>query len=139
MTRILRVIQQTQEKDFENECHEGITAQKLVTRFWGCYTPWLTQELWTSGAEHRSQVRDEHRGTSELLAWSPRARARCDELRHRRASGGSYGGGYEDGGKVWHALASWAASTRPTEVLATRRARLLHATTLGRTQSPCEP
>ena len=37
MTRILRVIQQTQEKDFENECQEGITAQKLITQFWGCY------------------------------------------------------------------------------------------------------
>ena len=37
MTKFLRVIQQTQEKDFENECQEGITAQKLITQFWGCY------------------------------------------------------------------------------------------------------
>ena len=38
MTRILRVIQQTQEKDFENECQEGITTQKLITQFRGCYS-----------------------------------------------------------------------------------------------------
>ena len=37
MTRSLRVIQQTQEKDFEKECQERITAQKLITQFWGCY------------------------------------------------------------------------------------------------------
>ena len=35
MTRILRVISKTQEKDFENECQEGIPAQKLITQFWG--------------------------------------------------------------------------------------------------------
>ena len=28
----------TQEKDFENECQERITAQKLITQFWGCYS-----------------------------------------------------------------------------------------------------
>ena len=37
MTRNLRVIQQTQEKDFEIECQEEITAQKLITQFWCCY------------------------------------------------------------------------------------------------------
>ena len=37
MTRNVTVIRKTQEKDFENECQEGITAQKLITQFWGCY------------------------------------------------------------------------------------------------------
>ena len=24
-------------ENFENECQERITAQKLITQFWGCY------------------------------------------------------------------------------------------------------
>ena len=99
----------------------------------------FTRELCTDADEHMSkEERDEHSARA-LCRWPDRARARCGELRHRRAAGWSYGGGDEDGGEGWHALAGRAASTRSTEALATRRARVWHASTLGRTRSPRGP
>ena len=59
MTRILRVISKTQEKDFENECQEGITAQKLITQFWGCYKPSPLKRISSSrflGLQHKEKI-----------------------------------------------------------------------------------
>lgn len=66
-----------------------------------------------------------------LCRWPDRAHARCGKLRRRRAAVGSYGGGDEDGGEEWHALAGWAASTRSTERLAACKACVWHTSTLG--------
>src|SRR5215216_2529418 len=52
MTRILRVIQQTQGKILKNDCQEGITAQKLITQFWGCYRCAAIERQSTSLTSH---------------------------------------------------------------------------------------
>lgn len=59
MTRSLRVIQQNPGKHFENECQEGITAQKLITEFWGCYNT-LTHEQARHPLPLPDQVGPEH-------------------------------------------------------------------------------
>ena len=96
----------------------------------------VTQQLYAGADEHMNEgERDEHSACA-LCRWLDRAHAHCGELRRQRAAGGSYGGGDEDGGEGWHALASRAASTRSTKALATHKARVWHASTLGRMQSP---
>ena len=72
MTRILRVIQQTQEKDFENECQEGITAQKLITQFWGCYnsSP-LKKNLVLEIPRVTTQIKDNHSGENLWVNFNP--------------------------------------------------------------------
>ena len=99
----------------------------------------VTEGLCTGADEHMSEgERDKHNARA-LCHWPDRARACCGELPRRRAAGWSYGGGDKNGGEGWHALAGRTASTRSTEALATRRACVWHASTLGRTRSPRGP
>ena len=49
----------------------------------------VTQQLYAGADEHRNEgERDEHSACA-LCRWPDRARARCGELRRRRAPGGS--------------------------------------------------
>ena len=72
MTRNLRVISKIQEKDFENECQEGITAQKSITQFWGCYKPSpLKKNPVLEIPRVTTQIKDNHSGENLWVNFNP--------------------------------------------------------------------
>ena len=63
----------------------------------------LTRGLWENRDEHMIEEKATSTVRTVLLRWPERARARCGELRCRRAPGESYEGWDDDRGEVWQA------------------------------------